>query len=151
LYLIAKGAVQYEWYPKEAISIDTGGAFIYLFAPTSVMVVGKDEFGCTDSAEQTYNNIIRCCNLSYPSAFTPNNDGYNDGWKVVTYGNMQRFEVAIFNRFGQRVFSSNDPAERWEGTFLGQPCEIGTYYFMLDAQCLTGPKKTYKGDITLIR
>ena len=151
VYLKASGGTQYTWTPTDIISSDTGGQYVVVLAPLSLYVKVTDQNDCSDTTSITYSDIQRCCNMSFPTAFTPNNDGHNDGFKVVTYGNMLYFNISIFNRFGQLVFTSNDPKKEWDGTFEGIPCELGSYFYFVDAKCLTGPKKFYQGDITLIR
>ena len=99
----------------------------------------------------TYNNIEQCCNFAFPNAFTPNNDGINDQFRIVTYGNMKYYSFSIYNRYGQRVFWSGDAKRGWDGTFGGEPCDPGVYFYYLDAECLTGPTQQQKGDITLVR
>ncbi len=151
IYLEASGGIKYNWRPADSILSDSGGIYTTLYNTEVFTVVATDAFGCVDSAALIYGPIERCCNVSFPTAFSPNNDNLNDEFKVVTWGNMKTFKLSIFNRFGQLVFLSTDAAERWDGKFHGVPCEIGTYYYYMEAECLTGPKKFYKGDVTLVR
>ena len=151
IYLKAAGGTDYTWQPENVIKKDTNGLYVEVITPITVVVFVKDQYGCSDTASVAYTDIQQCCLLTYPNAFTPNNDGHNDGFRIVTYGNMRYYELTIFNRWGQRVFSTTDPHRAWDGTFGGVPCEIGTYYYYLKAECLTGPKTTYKGDLVLIR
>ncbi|MBC7555083.1 MAG: gliding motility-associated C-terminal domain-containing protein [Taibaiella sp.] len=151
IYLEATGGTAYTWLPEDLIKRDTGGFFAVVLLPSTYYVKVTDEYGCADTASVTYSDIQQCCNFSYPNAFTPNNDGSNDGFRIVTYGNMLHYSLTIFNRWGQKVFYTADPHKAWDGNFAGQPCELGAYYYFLDAQCLTGPKEFHKGDITLIR
>ena len=151
IYLEATGGSEYAWQPESAIKKDTAGLYVEVIEPITIIVFAKDVYGCADTASVSYNDIQRCCLFSYPNAFTPNNDGHNDGFRIITYGNMRSYSLTIFNRWGQRVFYTADPHKAWDGTFGGEPCEIGTYYYYLNAQCLTGPKETHKGDIILVR
>jgi gliding motility-associated-like protein len=57
--------------------------------------------------------------LYVPSAFTPNGDGMNDEFKVVTRG-VGLFSLQIFNRWGELVFESEDPNKGWDGTYHGE-------------------------------
>ena len=151
IYLKGSGGVEYTWAPESAIKHDTTGFYVEVLQPITIVLVVKDEFGCIDTTNVTYSDIQQCCHFAYPNAFTPNNDGHNDGFKVVTYGNMRHYSLTIFNRWGQRVFFTADPLKPWDGTFGGEPCEVGTYYYYMDAECLTGPKEQHKGDVVLIR
>jgi len=59
-----------------------------------------------------------------PNAFTPNNDGLNDVWRVITdIECWNRWELIIYNRWGQIVYEMNDPSQVWNGSFRG-----GEYY-----------------------
>lgn len=149
--LLATGGIKYDWYPTAIVRKDTSGNYATLINPTSLIVVATDANGCKDTATVTYNNIEQCCNFAFPNAFTPNNDGINDQFRMVTYGNMKYYSFSIYNRYGQRVFWSGDAKRGWDGTFGGEPCESGVYFYYLDAECLTGPQQQQKGDITLVR
>ncbi len=151
VYLEATGGKTYTWLPEDIVRHDTGGDYATVLIPTTFIVKVTDEFGCSDTTGVTYTDIQPCCNFSYPNAFTPNNDGHNDGFKVITYGNMEFYDLAIYNRWGELVFRTGNPQKAWDGTFGGQPCELGTYYYYFKAQCLTGTREMHKGDITLIR
>ncbi|WP_118975850.1 T9SS type B sorting domain-containing protein [Taibaiella koreensis] len=111
-----------------------------------------DAHGCTDSATINilYNN---CCTPYIPNAFTPNGDGRNDQYKVEYKGDMDLKEMYIYNRYGQRVFSSSYVGKTWDGTFNGQPLDNGTYYYYIRILCGNVRKKEllFKGDLTLIR
>lgn len=86
-----------------------------------------------------------------PSAFTPNKDGRNDYIQPHLSCNVATYKFMIVNRFGQEVFSSTDPGQKWDGTQNGKNCDLGTYFYLLK---LKGPKNRdflFKGDITLLR
>lgn len=91
------------------------------------------------------------CNIWFPSAFTPNNDGQNDIIRVV--GNLwpyADFELHMFNRFGQEVFRTTDIYEGWDGNLNGTPQDLGTYFYYF-YYSLNGKKSMVKGDFQLIR
>ena len=59
------------------------------------------------------------CTVYFPSAFTPNNDGKNDRFKVLTNGVLLDFHLTVFNRWGEIVYDSRDAAAGWDGTING--------------------------------
>jgi gliding motility-associated-like protein len=127
---------------ETAVKLDNGKYMVWV----------SDSHNCKDSAiaEITYDD---CCNVFVPTAFTPNNDGRNDGIRVRFKGDMELEQFSIYNRFGQRVFHSGSIDQLWDGTFNGVPQEIGSYYYYLKVLCGNKKEKTkeFKGDITLIR
>ncbi len=152
IYLVASGGVQYTWTPKTEILTDNSGKeYIRIMTPVTLQVKVADQYGCSDSTIARYKDIQYCCNFYYPNAFTPNGDGKNDGFRIISYGNLTEYHLVIFNRWGQQVFESTDQGQYWDGKFNGMPCEIGTYMYYFKGKCLTGNKEETKGDVILIR
>ena len=90
------------------------------------------------------------CPFFIPTAFTPNGDGINDLYNIITDGTVT-FRLNIFNRWGQMVFTTIDPTQGWNGTFEGVPEEMGTYIYVLQVLFDNGVTRTSQGNITLIR
>jgi len=111
-----------------------------------------DAHACADSAaiDILYNN---CCTPFIPNAFTPNGDGHNDAYKVEYKGDMELKEMHIYNRYGNRVFSSANVNKTWDGTYNGQLLDGGTYFYYIRILCGNVRKKEliFKGDVTLLR
>lgn len=70
--------------------------------------------------------------IKYPNAFSPNNDGTNDRFRLEIAGNITIKTFRIFNRWGQVVFETKDPFEFWMGEKKGKPEPVGTYYWILE-------------------
>ena len=70
--------------------------------------------------------------VSLPNAFTPNNDGLNDHFKVVTTQPLFNFDLQIYDRNGMLVYKSGDPSQGWDGRYKGAPCPIATYVWYLN-------------------
>lgn len=94
--------------------------------------------------------VIKDPNIYYPSAFTPNDDGLNDifklGGQYVTGFNMK-----IFDRWGELLFTSQDIGQGWDGTYRGKPMPEGTYVFSADLTDLAGRTFNRAGSIVLLR
>ena len=88
--------------------------------------------------------------FTIPNAFTPNADGINDQLCFNAEG-LVAFSIAIFNRWGERVYESSDPTQCWDGTYRGHPCLPGVYTYTCHIQCHANEENDFKGDITLIR
>ena len=85
-----------------------------------------------------------------PNAFTPNGDGINDA-VCFNSDQLSEFTIAIFNRWGETVYRSDDPTLCWDGTYRGTPCPPGVYTYTCSITCFGGHTNDFKGDITLIR
>ena len=66
--------------------------------------------------------------------FSPNNDGVNDTWGVPDLKYFSGARVQVFDRSGQRVFYTESPAIRWDGTFQGTEMPVGAYIWILESR-----------------
>jgi len=75
-----------------------------------------------------------CPVYELPNVFSPNSDGSNDLFIPFPYRGVKEIDLHIFNRWGQLVFTSNDPAIEWPGTYKGggEPVPDGVYYYTCD-------------------
>lgn len=108
---------------------------------------------CTDSCHYTVIVTDIPNDLGIPTAFSPNGDGLNDYFNIVTDNpNIQVAELSVYNRWGQRLYHGQQNEKGWNGMFGGQPQEAGVYFWYLRYK-LIGNAAIYtrKGDITLIR
>jgi gliding motility-associated-like protein len=92
-----------------------------------------------------------CLSFSLPTAFSPNGDGVNDVFKPVGEGILE-FSMQIFDRWGQLVFSSNDPQTGWDGSIKGKEAPAGTYSWIItySGGGSEGTQKV-KGSVTIVR
>jgi gliding motility-associated-like protein len=86
--------------------------------------------------------------LAIPNTFTPNGDGINDTWEIKNLNNYPKSTVAIFNRWGQQVFSSIGYPTPWNGTYKGSILPSGTYYYIIDPK---NGQAAFSGPLTIIR
>jgi gliding motility-associated-like protein len=85
-----------------------------------------------------------------PNIFTPNADRHNDCFFVTPIGRLKYFELAIYNRWGNRVFQTKNINDCWDGTYKGQPQDPGNfvYYIKASTEC---KEDVTKGNLLLIR
>jgi len=97
--------------------------------------------------------VQKCCddNIMIPTAFSPNGDGHNDVFRAPAGVNHRLQYMYVYNRFGQLVFSSDYDHQSWDGTFKGQVCDVGVYYYYLSIECKDGAIVKRNGDVTLVR
>lgn len=114
--------------------------------------------GCTSSVDSFTIAVNDTCNceLSVPNVFTPNGDGYNEYYKVITEDcSFTGYSFTIFNRWGMQVWTSNNAADEWDGTHNGTHCTPGTYFWVIDYMYPSGTNtqthKTDKGSLSLFR
>ena len=92
------------------------------------------------------------CKLHIPNAFTPNNDGKNDLFKVLGYDNLSSFRFTVYNRWGAQLFSSPFPERGWDGTFKGKPQPAGVYVWVLKYKKKYNPQSFLQsGTVSVIR
>jgi gliding motility-associated-like protein len=107
---------------------------------------------CTVSDKKIINLDLDC--IFIPSAFSPNGDGLNDYftpvWADESY--ISTYRMFIYNRFGQKVFSTDDKLSKgWNGKFKNQYVPVNTYMYFIEILAQDGNKKVFKGDVTIIR
>ena len=88
-----------------------------------------------------------------PNAFTPNGDGLNDKFRILglPVENITKFNMEIFNRWGQVVFSTNNILDAWDGKFKGELCPAGEYVWIIYYEDNKKTRFSNKGLIMLVR
>ncbi len=149
--LFARGASRYTWTPVSGVSNPNSPA--PLVSPqetTNYIVTGVDSNGCSATDTVTV-SIDYHVNQLVPTAFTPNNDGLNDEFKLVNASFYRLMEFRVFNRWGQEVFSTTDINHGWNGKWKGVDQQMGSYNYLIRVGTPDGKVYSYKGDVTLIR
>lgn len=145
----------YYWTPNDGTlsnpNINNPVATIY--DSVEFVVYAMNQWGCRDSAK-TKVYVDDGSSEFVPTAFTPNGDGLNDIFRIrnIRFQKLVMFEV--YNRWGERVYqnnSSNDADQGWDGTFNGQPQDMGIYNYQIIVAKPNKQQKMYKGNVTLIR
>ena len=85
-----------------------------------------------------------------PSAFTPNQDLSNDVL-YVRGANVKSVDFQLYNRWGERVFETQDINVGWDGRYKGREVDPGVFVYSLKAVCFDDQEYFTKGDVTLIR
>jgi len=92
------------------------------------------------------------CAIYIPNAFTPNGDGFNDVWQPVVCP-VQTYELFIFNRWGEMIWTTQDRNEPWQGQVIGgsEVAQDEVYIYVLKLGIDSGNKKRLTGSVTLLR
>lgn len=111
----------------------------------------KDNNGCI--VKDSANIIFEPCNnqISFPNAFTPNRDGLNDIFRPLTTGRLLKYELSIYNRWGQKIFFSQNPSVGWDGTLSGKIQQQQNFIWICRYQLYGGKATTIKGTVLLIK
>ncbi len=141
----------YNWLPEGRIADpDAQQTSVYTGPTAFYSISAKDANGCV-SSDSFLLATKPCCTILIPNAFSPNGDGKNDVLQLKGETDQRINEFSIFNRLGQRLFTSNKQDDVWDGTFSGKECDLGVYYYYLRYTCSDGNEYIRKGDITLLR
>lgn len=140
--------VDYTWSPENSLSSATIEAPIAKpETTTSYQVTATSDNGCKANASiliKVYHD------LRIPNAFTPNNDGKNDIFRIPWGIEVKLNDFLIFDRWGNKIFQTTDPNNGWDGNFKGQACPSGTYVYLID--CISGNHRlSLKGTVILVR
>lgn len=101
---------------------------------------------CTNSSEYGSNNFF------LPNAFLPNNDGNNDTYSIQGDNKcLTKLSIKVFDRWGEKVFESENPNFMWDGTSKGKLLNPSVYVYNVSAEFSNGQKLNKKGNITLLK
>ena len=107
--------------------------------------------------------------IELPNSFSPNEDGENDYFRVLTNvdedqnftnnanngfvegGAIAEIDLRVYNRYGQMVFRTTNPHEGWDGTFKGKPLNPATYTYIMNFRTIDGRSGDRSGNVTLFR
>ncbi|MFZ5552566.1 MAG: beta strand repeat-containing protein [Bacteroidota bacterium] len=127
---------------EPAFQYDSAGTYV-------VTLIVTDSFGCTDTSSVTI-IVYDEFELIIPNVFSPNGDGANDEFELVTKG-VSDLKARIYNRWGQQVGEFSGLSGKWAGNSDGKPCPEAVYYYVIDVTRVTGETEQYSGHVTLVR
>jgi gliding motility-associated-like protein len=148
--LYASGGDFYDWSPALNLACNSCPTTSANPVQTTQYTVTVESIeGCTDTANvvvEVKSDVGQV--LFIPNVITPNNDGYNDSWRIENIQLFPSNRVLILNRWGDIVYQSDFYNNDWDGSFGGGLLPAGTYYYVLDLGQGWG---IFKGDVTIIR
>jgi len=126
----------------------------YTFQDTGIYPItqiASNEFGCADTL--TKEMIVELGYKVYiPTAFTPNNDGLNDRFRIFGE-DITEARIRVFSRWGELMYTSYDLENGWDGTMhlRNEPAPGGMYVYEIDARDKIGRLVSYQGTVILLR
>lgn len=91
------------------------------------------------------------CNIIMPNAFSPNNDGLNDLFRVKYPFPAKEFHFMVYNRWGEKIFETNNMSEGWDGRWKGELSPSGVYVWVIGFRDSDERIQNLKGTVTLLR
>ena len=150
--LTASGAQQYFYHNVDSIyGSGNSHAVVYPREDRYYRVTGVDAYGCAGN-DSVLVKVLQGSfkTFTLPNAFTPNNDGKNDCFGISHWGATDLKEFSIFNRWGEKIFSTTNPSKCWDGTYKGQKQNEGGYVYIIHIRRPCGDIQK-KGIFYLIR
>ncbi|NCP45110.1 MAG: gliding motility-associated C-terminal domain-containing protein, partial [Flavobacteriales bacterium] len=88
-----------------------------------------------------------------PNSFTPNDDGTNDVFRAYGEGiDLSNFKMYVFDRWGEKIFETDDITDGWDGTYRGSPVANGVYVWRIETKELFVNKRhEIMGHVNLFR
>lgn len=128
------------------IIADTNGCTA--FATAIVYVIDTTTIDTTNVGDTT-----RCGNIFVPNAFSPNDDGENDvfGIYISNFACIKTFYLAIYSRYGERIFETNAATNSWDGTYHKTALSTGVFIYYLNAKFISGEVFSKTGNVSLLR
>ncbi|MCS6934042.1 MAG: gliding motility-associated C-terminal domain-containing protein [Chitinophagales bacterium] len=148
------GPVTYNWQPPVGLSCyDCPNPTFEGIQSLQYTVQVTNADGCTGTAV-VFVKVEPVYDIFFPNAFTPGNyDNINDTWQI--FGNIsaiKQLNIKIFNRWGEKIFESDDIYFKWDGRYKGEFVQPGVYTYQAQIIWLDNHSDShYKGSITVIR
>jgi gliding motility-associated-like protein len=147
--LVTNDVLSYTWTPSDKL-IDPSS-----LSPTTIalsqMTVYTLDVVSTNGCKASKDFVVKIFGkFNMPNAFTPNGDGKNDVFRIPPNTFFKLKDFSVFNRWGEKIFSTNNPGKGWDGTYKGLPCNVGAYVFMISGS--NEKEEVFlKGTVMLIR
>jgi gliding motility-associated-like protein len=146
--MIVGNTVSYQWNPGHKLTnpLSLNPQTSILNENTSYSLTVSDDKGC----KATANAVIKIgTGLYMPNAFTPNNDGVNDVFRIPPNAILDLKEFSIYDRWGNKIFTTTNKNAGWNGTLNGKKQNTATYVYYI--KCIVDHKYiSIKGSFILI-
>jgi gliding motility-associated-like protein len=140
--------IEFHWYDGSDLIANTPGVTV---TPSQSTIYRVEVTLCNG---ETYKDSVMVVVVPYiPNAFTPNNDGLNDRFIIlgIPYEQITHFNLQIYDRWGQMIYTSTDIRQGWDGTRNGTLCQEGVYVWIIYYEDNKKKPVTNKGTIMLLR
>lgn len=159
LAFVTDGVIHHEWQLTRDPSFEeidyrfTTQDLDYTFLEEGIhylRYIGSNSDGSCEYISDTYEVSIGESQLLVPNAFSPNDDGVNDVWKVA-YRSLLTFQCSIFDRQGHQICHFTSPDQGWDGKIGGKTVDSGVFFYVIEATGTDGKKYKKSGDINIVK
>ncbi|MEO8769562.1 MAG: PKD domain-containing protein [Ferruginibacter sp.] len=149
--LSASGGVSYEWTPSQGLSAtNVANPVVTVDHDMTYYLRAYTPEGC-ESFDTINIKVYNGPEIYVPTAFTPNGDGLNDVLLPKYVGLKYLTDFSIYNRYGQKIFSTSDQLKGWDGSFKGAKQDTQTFVWVITAEDFRGKPLFRKGTVMIIR
>ncbi len=150
-------AVSYLWQvPNATPSFSSSKNAEFTFPDTvaeyPVTLIVTNSNGCSDTLQRiaSLQNEVQ---IFAPNSFTPDNDEFNQTWKIYMLGiDVYDFNLIVYNRWGEVIWESNNSESGWDGTYGGKLVPAGSYVWKIETKDKNTDKRyTFDGYVNVIR
>jgi gliding motility-associated-like protein len=113
-----------------------------------IQLITTNNFGCKDTTSHPL-EIRVPEDIFIPNAFTPNGDAVNDYFSM-TFLNIKEANVSIYNRWGEKIYSTKDLTFQWDGAVKGRSVQSDVYVYLVEAEGIYGTTIQRTGKITIV-
>jgi gliding motility-associated-like protein len=152
--LVANGAsgLQFQWIGSDGRPLSDTARVLAVSQIGNYILRVTDPLGCTATATAS---VINQCEprVNAPDAFSPNNDGVNDQFQVFS-NYITDYEMRVYNRWGEVIFMSNNPEQKWDGTYRGSDYPSMLYPYVISYKSESFPERgkiVRRGSVLLVR
>lgn len=149
---ITPGSIKQSWNFGDGSQSNAKNPF-HLYADTGayqVSLTTTNSYGCINTFSK-YVFVEFLTTVYVPTAFSPNNDGYNDEFFILSNGlDLNNFNIEIYDRWGHLVYISKSAFFRWDGTSFNKKLPSGVYAYKINAKNFKGDDFEKIGSISLI-
>lgn len=158
--LSASGTGTYNWSPSTGLSCAACPNPVAnpTVTTTYTLTVIDSLTQCTAIDTVTVFVEMACDDIFVPNAFSPNNDSKNDYAVMhIPFPCLKLIDFSIYNRWGQKVFFTDDPmitvdkTKGWDGVYQGKDCDPAVFFYILNVTFSDDTFKQFTGNITLVR
>ncbi|MES2798750.1 MAG: gliding motility-associated C-terminal domain-containing protein [Bacteroidota bacterium] len=151
--LSVTGAIDYSWTPTTGLSCsDCSNPTATPLITTTYVVTGTDAFGCTGTDQILIVVETNCTEFFVPTAFSPDGSGPAANNILCIQGScIAELKYSIYNRWGEQVFTTEDPSICWDGIFRDKPVQSGVYAYKVYAKLFDGTEISQSGNVTVVK